>query len=125
MKKGQPQHRSAVEFKSKKTIGFQKRCKPFPLVRLGEGTGVLDHERHEDFGRDFLLRLFKPLPNKARAQHVVPLGQPLPGSFQPAGVNLLWQIDHQLLDVNAGVRFHEVMKQHPLLHRGEWKAIHN
>ena len=90
---------------------------------LGKVTGVLDHERHGYFGRNFLLGLFNPFPNKSRAQDIVSPHQPLPGGFQPAGVNLFWQVDNQLLYVNTGVRFHQPMKQHSLLHRGEGEAV--
>src|SRR6476620_1836747 len=122
-KQSKAKKRCGVQFKAAAAIALEKGAQLHLLLFWRALSAVLDRERNGYARKNFLPRLVHPLPQKARSQDAVPQNQPLPSRFQAARINRFGQMDHQLLDVHAGMRFLQIMKQHSLLERGKGETI--
>src|ERR1700676_1085332 len=89
LKQRQSKHRSFAEIKTAHPIGLQKFLKPFVFSLVGEPTLLANRERHHYFWRYFLLCLVA-LPDKLRAQNIVPFYQPLPRHFHALSLDIFW-----------------------------------
>src|ERR1700739_3054359 len=91
----------------------------FRLLLLGNSAGGFKRKWKIYFRDDFLPWLVHALPGKLSAQNFVGVQQPLPGCLHAANINRFREMNNNLLNIDAGMRFLQMVEEHPLLHRGE------
>ena len=114
---GQPRERGLSEIEPLPAIGRQKLGKPAVPLTAIEIAPIKPYNGQVDLWLHFLQRLRAIQPSKRRSQDRVPLRCISPTLDQLVDINGLFQMRHNLLDIDAAAGSDGCMKKHSGLDR--------